>query len=106
MYLFSLYYQDANQRKTDATIKIISYITNLDVNYGGLIFPKEKPKSFTFPNKKIQIPCFYNNLMIEHLRLDYDEENAQSSRDSTVKSIYDAIKFGINSLGKGRGWHD
>jgi len=35
--------------------------------------------------------------MVEHLRLDYDEENAQFTRDSTVKSIYKAIEFGIKS---------
>lgn len=87
----------ANALQKEATIKIMSYITNLDVNYGGLIFPKELTNTFTYPNTKIQTPRFHSNLMVEHMRLDYDEDNAQSSKDSTVKSIYDAIKFGINS---------
>lgn len=87
----------ANKQKKDATIKIMSYITNLDVNYGGLIFPKEITHTFTYPNDKMQIPRFHNNLMIEHIRLDYDQEFAQQTRESTVKSLYGAIKFGIDS---------
>jgi hypothetical protein len=31
--------------------------------------------------------------MIEHLKLDYDEENAESSRNFTVNSIYVVIEL-------------
>jgi len=89
--------QKANEKRNEATVKILSYVTNLDVNYGALIFPKEDNKLFTYPNKKKQTPRFHNNLMIEHMRLDYNEKYAQATRESTVELIYKAIEFGIKS---------
>lgn len=88
---------NATLQRNEATVKILSYITNLDVNYGALIFPKEEQKTFTYPNKKEQSPKFHKNLMVEHLRLDYDKDNAQTTKNSTVELIYKAIEFGIKS---------
>ena len=88
---------NVKESRDEATMKILSYVINLDVNYGALIFPKEDYKLFTYPNKKKQTPRFHRDLMIEHMRLDYDEKNAKDTRDSTVELIYKAIEFVIKS---------
>lgn len=89
----------ANDRRKEATIKILSYVTNLDVNYGGIIFPKEEYKVYEFKNKKKpnHIPRFHHDLKFEYLQMDYDPRNAISTRNDTVEKMYDAIKFAIKS---------
>jgi len=87
----------AKENRDDATIKILSYVVNLDVNYGALIFPKEGYKQFTYPDQKKQISRYHYNQMIEHLRLDYDKKYAKQTRDETVELIYKGIEFGIRS---------
>jgi len=87
----------AKENRDDATIKILSYVLNLDVNYGGLIFPKEDYKQFTYPDQKKQIPRFHHNQRIEYMRLDYDKKYAKQTRDDTVELIYKGIEFGIKS---------
>jgi len=94
-------YDDLNtkvkEQRDYATMKILSYVINLDVNYGGLIFPKENYDQFTYPNEKKQSPRYHFNQMIEHMRLDYDEKFAKSTKDQTVELIYKRIEFGIRS---------
>ena len=88
---------NVKEKRDEATMKILSYVINLDVNYGALIFPKEDYKLFTYPNEKKQTSRYHHNLMIEYMRLDYDEKNAKATRDQTVELIYKAIEFGIKS---------
>lgn len=85
------------ENRDDATIKILSYVINLDVNYGALIFPKEDYGQFTYPDNKKQNPKYHYNQMIEHMRLDYDKKFAKQTRDKTVELIYKGIEFGIQS---------
>ena len=85
------------ENRDEATIKILSYVINLDINYGALIFPKEDYNQFTYPNDKKQIPKYHHNQMIEHLRLDYDKKYARKTRNETVELIYKGIEFGIKS---------
>jgi hypothetical protein len=84
-------------RVKEATRDILSYVTNLDVNYGAIIFPKKEYCEFTFPNEKEHVPKFHHNLKFEYLQLDYDPKNAISTRNDTVVKMYDAIKFAIES---------
>ena len=84
-------------RRQEATRDILSYVTNLDINYGGIIFPKQEYKEFTFPNEKKHLPKFHHNLKFEYLQLDYDPNNAISTRNDTVEKMYNAIKFAIES---------
>ena len=86
-----------NSRVKEATRDILSYVTNLDVNYGAIISPKIEYGKFTFPNEKEQVPKFHHNLKFEYLQLDYDPKNAISTRNTTVGKMYDAIKFAIKS---------
>jgi len=92
----------ANERRKEATIKILSYVTNLDVNYGGIIFPKEEYKVYEFknPKKPNHIPRFHHDLRFEYLQIDYDPNNAKTTREYTVKKMYDAIEFAIESQPK------
>ena len=92
----------ANDRRKEATIKILSYVTNLDVNYGGIIFPKEEYYSYEFknPKKPNHIPRFHHDLRFEYLQIDYDPNNAKTTREDTVKKMYDAIEFAIESQPK------
>jgi hypothetical protein len=87
----------AKTNRDDATSKILSYVLNLDVNYGGLIFPKEDYAQFTYPNQKKQNPRYHRKQMIEYLRLDYDKKYTKQTRDETVELIYKGIEFGIQS---------
>ena len=89
--------ENFSSRVKEATRDILSYVTNLDVNYGAIIFPKQEYFKFTFPNEKKHIPKFHRNLKFEYLQLDYDPKNAISTKNDTVKKMYDAIKFAIES---------
>jgi hypothetical protein len=86
-----------NTMMKEATRDILSYVTNLDVNYGAIISPKKEYCEFTFPNEKEHVPKFHHNLKFEYLQLDYDPKNAISTRNDTVEKMYDAIKFAIKS---------
>lgn len=81
----------------DAIKTILSYVINLDVNYGALIFPKEDYEKFTYPDDKKYEPRYHYNQMIECMRLDYDKKHAKQTRDKTVELIYKGIEFGIES---------
>lgn len=92
--------ESSNKRVKEATRDILSYVTNLDTNYGAIIFPKQEYTKFTFPNEKNQTPKFHRDLKFEYLQLDYDPKNSVATRNETVEKMYNAIDFAIESLHK------
>ena len=55
----------ADEEET-ATAKMLAYMTNLDVGFGGLFFPNAKTNSFTYPTNKTQEPKHHFNLKLMH----------------------------------------
>jgi hypothetical protein len=49
--------------RTEATNKRFAYLTNLDINYGGLFFPEFEYKDFVYPHEK-QIRRYHFNLKL------------------------------------------
>jgi hypothetical protein len=90
--------KDESGRRNEAKNKMLSYITNLDLDYGCLIFPKFEKNSQKYPDSPTDKPRFHHDLKLEHLRLDYvDNEDSRKERDYTLETIYNTIIERINT---------
>lgn len=77
--------------------QILSYLVNLDVKYGGLIFPRfdvETKYSSSLQHETIHI----NELILETLRLDYHPKEMRSTRQSTMQSMWDVIEQRVKEV--------
>ena len=77
--------------------QILSYLANLDVKYGGLIFPRydvEIKESATLQHKTTNI----NNLVLETLRLDYHPKEMIRTRQDTMESMWNVIQQRVKEV--------
>ncbi len=61
-------YKKSNDGKGEATHKMLGYMTNLDINYGGLFFPNFPSKEFIYSSIN-QKPRFHFDLKLSHYQL-------------------------------------
>jgi len=83
------------EKKKDAIKILLQYMMNLDVNYGGIIFPRFGHETFVYPNKNTRfIPKNFGNMKLEYYQIGYSEKDV-SEKNIAFASIYQAILDGI-----------
>jgi hypothetical protein len=81
-------YDDArNNAKADAINKMLGYMTNLDADYGALIFPEYRSEEFFYP-RKCDKPKYHFNLKLAN----YQMEPADS------KSAIEILKQSLSKM--------
>lgn len=81
--------------KHDPKQQILSYMANLDVKYGGLIFPKFPEEQRYISNLK-KVPEFVKDLKLETFRMDYNPKEIKKTREKTLVDMYDVIHEIVN----------
>lgn len=77
--------------------QILSYLANLDVKYGGLIFPKfdeEHKESSLLHKETIHI----HDLVLETLRLDYHPKEMRKTRHPTMESMWNVLQQRVKEV--------
>ena len=81
--------------KHDPKQQILSYMANLDVKYGGLIFPKFPEEQRYISNLK-KVPEYVKDLKLETFRMDYNPKEIKKTREKTLVDMYDVIHEIVN----------
>ena len=83
------------ENKKDAIKILLQYMINLDVNYGGIIFPRYSHETFVYPNRNTRfIPKNFGNMKLEYYQISYSEKDV-SEKNIAFESMYQAILDGI-----------
>lgn len=90
-----------SNRVNDAKRIMLAYLANLDVHYGGLIFPKTEPNSFqNFESTPPKSRC-RKDMTLAHYRLDYNNsEESKKNREFTMKSMFQSIAINAKKVKK------
>lgn len=77
-------YNKASSLKTEASNKMLAYITNLSAGYGALLFPNFDFKEFTYSGE-LDAPKYHSNLKLAHYRME------PKNTDATIKTRKESL---------------
>ena len=83
-------YKKSNAEKNEATNKMMAYLLNLDINFGGLIFPNFETSEYSKDGK------FHKNQHLVHYKMKpVKVEEEMQVKDSSLEKIFQKI---MNSI--------
>ena len=84
-------YSKGSTMKTEASNKMLAYITNLSVGYGGLFFPNFDFKEFVHSGETDN-PKYHSNLKLVHYKMEpKNTELAIKTRHDSIDKIFAEI---------------
>jgi hypothetical protein len=91
-------YGKNSAEKRDATNKMLAYLTNLDVGFGGLFFPNFETATFRFPGENDK-PKHHFNLQLMHYKMKPSETpEVLKAKHDTLNSVRKEIMSRIEIM--------
>lgn len=81
-------YSAESERKSEATNKMLAYLTNLDTNFGALFFPEYDYKEVVYPRKN-QSARYHFDLKLSHYKL--QPKSSEEAIAQTRKMVSDML---------------